>query len=66
MIILTLMIAARKDKKYMELCFKPVARENTPFDLITEWLWNVFLTLFVWRTELLLYLLSNSRLQPKK
>jgi hypothetical protein len=30
------MFDARKDKEYMEPWFKPVARENTPFDLIAE------------------------------
>jgi hypothetical protein len=55
MITLALMVDARKDKEYMEPWFKPVERKNTPFDLIAERLWNVFLTLFVWRTELLLY-----------
>jgi hypothetical protein len=66
MIILTPMFDAGQDKEYMEPWFKPVVRENTPFALITERLWNVFLTLFAWRTELLPYLLPNSRLQPKK
>jgi len=38
MISLALMVDARKDKEYMEPWFKPVARENTQFNLIAEWL----------------------------
>jgi len=64
--ILILISDGEKDKEYIEQWFKPAARDNILFVLIEGRSSNVFLTLFVLRTEPLLFLHPSYRLQPKK
>jgi hypothetical protein len=59
--IIILIFDGKKGKKFMAQSLQPVAKERTLFNFIVGRLLNVFLTLFVWRTMLLPYLLLNFR-----
>jgi hypothetical protein len=61
--IIILFFDGEKGKEFMAQVLSACEKERTLFNLIAGRLLSVFLTLFMWRTMLLPYLLLNFRPQ---